>query len=167
MCVLDSSIKQLSRYLEVDDMLNSVGVAPFWIKDINFRFLRYNQAMIDLLYPGAQKDELIGLTDWEYIEKLGRSKEEVERTRDCCTYSDVIVLESDKPSQKFFEFVKATNGVEMWFLTTKVRIPPEAKKEEAQGIYGTAIIFPWAPKIIETEIIKTKQLSKDCYLLIE
>ena len=167
MCKLDESIKALADYVDVDRMLNATGVAPFWIKDTNLRFLRYNQAMIDILYPTAKFDDLKNKADWEYFESVGYSKEEVQSIKDGCKMSDEDVLQGEAPSQKYFEFVKSTDGKELWLLTTKVKIPPTKKKEKAKGIYGTAIIFEAAPKIIESGILKIEKLTESCYKILE
>lgn len=167
MCKLDESIKELAAYIDVDRMLNATGVVPFWIKDTNFRFLRYNQAMIDILYPGAQFNDLLNKADWEYISELGYPKNEVEFVKKGCKASDEDVLNSRRPSHKYFELVHTTDGSVLWLLTTKVRIPPEKEREKARGIYGTAITFPDAPKIISSKVMNTKQLTDTCYKILD
>ncbi len=167
MCKLDESIKELADYIDVDKMLNATGVVPFWIKDTDFRFLRYNQAMIDVLYPSAQFEDLKNKADWEYFESIGYSKAEVQHIKCGCKMSDEDVLRGSASSQKYFEFVKTTDNRELWLLTTKVRIPPTTKREKAKGIYGTAIIFDAAPKIIQSGILKIEKLTESCYKILE
>ena len=167
MCKLDESIKELATYLDVDRMLNATGVVPFWIKDTSFKFLRYNQAMIDIIYPGAAFDALLNKTDWEYIATTGKSKKEVEHFKLGCKASDEDILNSKNASQKYFECVHTTDNRDLWLLTTKVRIPPESEKEKAKGIYGTAILFPNAPKIINSDVINTEKLTDTCYKILD
>ena len=167
MCNLDESIKALADYINVDQMLNAVKVAPFWVKDTEYRFLRYNQAMIDILYPEAEFLDLMYKTDWEYAKERGFSDETIELIKDGCKKSDEDILHSDEASQQYFEMVRVSSGEPLWLLTTKVRIPPTIEKEQAKGIYGTAIIFPAAPRIIASGIMKTEKLTESCYKILE
>jgi hypothetical protein len=166
MCGLDQSIKDLANYINVDQMLNAVRVTPFWVKDTQFRFLRYNQAMIDILYPDAQFQDLMYKTDWEYAKEKGFSKETVELIKEGCKKSDEDILLSNESSRQYFEMVRVSKGEPLWLLTTKVRIPQSVKKEKAKGIYGTAIIFPAAPRIIASGIMQTEKLTESCYRIL-
>lgn len=167
MCILDKSIKELAAYIDIDRMLNTTGVVPFWIKDIDFRFLRYNKAMIDILYPGAGINDLLGKTDWEYLKAIGKSDKEVQYCKESCMISDLDMLKTEAASQKYFELVTPAKNKSFWLLTTKVRIPPEVVKEKAKGIYGTAVIFPGASKIIKSGVINLKPLTETCYRILE
>lgn len=164
---LDLNIEKLSKYFEVDDALNQTNDTAFWIKDKNFKFVRYNQGMLKMLYPKASSNDLYGLTDWEYAKKQGLSDKEVEYIRNCCRLSDEYVLNSKQHSARFYEKCQAVGGNSMWLLTTKAKFPPECDKESCLGTHGTAIIYPEAEIIIKSGLTKLKKLSDSCFLLEE
>lgn len=170
MCVItdfEESVRKLSNYVQLDTILNETKQTPFWIKDNKFRFLRVNQAICNILYPQANTEDLIGKTDWEYVKSIGCSEDIVTRTKECCVYSDKYVLNSNSSGEKFYEKVVNTNGDVFWLLTTKERIPPEADAKKAFGIYGTAIVFPLAEKIIAESIQPLEKISENVYRIIE
>lgn len=163
---MEEIIKKIEDYVKIDNALNSTTLSAFWIKDKEFKFLRYNQAMLNLLYPGAKGNDLIGMTDYEYAKKKGLSDEIVERIKTCCSMSDRYILESPRQEAKFFE--KVCDGERtFWLFTTKSRIPPTSNKDTCIGLFGTATLFPNADKIIESNILKLEKLSDSCYVMEE
>lgn len=161
---LDTSIDKLKDYFKWDSALNNTSAFPFWIKDRNFRFKRFNQAMIDKLYVGAKPEDLLDKTDWEYAASLGCDEKIVEDMKNCCQFSDALVLNGDLPSAVFLEHFETIWGESMWLQTAKSKIPPNSTKNTCVGIYGQAIIFPQAEAIIKSSNLHIKKLSDTCYL---
>ena len=164
----EDSLKKLEDYINIDSTLNATTESAFWLKDTNRRFVRYNQAMLDLLYPTASFDELYGKTDWEYAQSLQLSSSVLKDIKECCSLSDIYVLNATSKSEKFFERCNILGTTEQrWILTTKLRIPPESTKETCLGLYGTAIEFKQAEKIILSGILTLEKLSENCFRLVE
>lgn len=170
MCAIEEfekAIDNLEKYVQLDNVLNSTKMTPFWIKDRNFRFLRVNQAICNLMYPGAKPEDLYGKTDWEYMASIGSSEEVVNYVKNCCVYSDKYTLKSKRTGEKFYEKASNTKGETFWLLTTKEKIPPETDERKAFGVYGTAVVFPLADKIIAENLQKLEKLSDNVYRIIE
>lgn len=168
MTEFESRIKQLEEYVEVDLALNATTDSAFWFKDTSFRFVRYNQGMLDMLYPMANFEDLIGKTDYEYAEEINAPAEVVKDMKACCVLSDEYVLNASSRSEKFFERCNIIGSSEQrWLLTTKLRIPPESTRETCLGIYGTAVEFKQAEQIIQSGILNLEKLSDNCYRLVD
>lgn len=146
---LEKSVQDLSNFIKADKIMMAAHDTLFWVKDLELKHLKINQAACDLLYPGAAPTDLIGLTDWEYSQKIGCSEDMVKRIKEGCSVSDHYLLNSNKISCKFYEKVKATDGGEIWLLVTKEKVPPTQNRLDILGIYGTAIKFPDADFIIK------------------
>ena len=164
---LEDIIHKTETYLMTDSILKSTKITPFWVKDVNFRFLRVNQATCDLMYPNSKPEDLIGYTDQEYAKRLGCSDEVAEHIKTCCSFSDNYMLNKGIINAKFFEQIRSTDGSTSWILCSKEIIPPVNNKSEIVGVYGTAIILPNIDKMIESGIQKVEQLSDYVYRLIE
>ena len=133
---LNESIAKLSEFIEVNETLDASLVFPFWIKDKNFKFLRYNQAMVDLLYPEATLDSLLAKTGWEYVQSKKLSENIVNRIKNCCNLSDKDAMYSEDITNQYFEKVITTENDELWLLTIKGRIPPKSNRP-----FSYAILF--------------------------
>ncbi len=164
---LEQSVQKLSNFIKADNVMMAATDTLFWVKDLNLKHLKINQAACDLLYPGSKPDDLTGLTDWEYSEKIGCSKEIIEHIKHGCSVSDNYVLNSNGVSQKFYEKVKSCNGKEYWMLITKEKVPPVEDKEKILGIYGTATYFPFAGEIIKNNYQNVEKLTESIYLIKE
>ena len=168
MTELESRIKQLEEYVEVNLALNATTDSAFWLKDTSFRFVRYNQGMLDMLYPMANFEDLLGKTDYEYAQEINAPAEVVADMKACCVLSDIYVLNANSRSEKFFERCNVLGSSEQrWLFTTKLRIPPESTRETCLGIYGTALEFKQAEQIIQSGILNLEKLSDNCYRLVD
>ena len=107
---LNESIAKLSEFIEVNETLDASLVFPFWIKDKNFKFLRYNQAMVDLLYPEATLDSLLAKTGWEYVQSKKLSENIVNRIKNCCNLSDKDAMYSEDITNQYFEKLITTEN---------------------------------------------------------
>lgn len=166
MCNLNESVAKLAEFIEVNETLDASLVFPFWIKDKNFKFLRYNQAMVDLLYPGATLDSLLAKTDWEYAQSKKLPESTVNHIKNCCNLSDKDAMYSEDITNQYFEKVITMENDEFWLLSIKGRIPPKSKKGEGKGVIGMAIEFPSAELILKQNITETIKLSDNCYKLV-
>lgn len=167
MTEFESRIKQLEEYVEVDSALNATTDSAFWFKDTSFRFVRYNQGMLDMLYPTANFADLLGKTDYEYAEETNAAADVVDAMKACCSVSDNYVFNASSRSEKFFERCTVLGSYEQrWLLTTKLRIPPESTRETCLGLYGTAVEFKQAEQIIQSGILNLEKLSDNCYRLV-
>lgn len=164
---LDDSINKFEDYAKIDKILNETETTSFWIKDRNFKFLRLNQATCNLMYDGCKPENLLNLTDWEYMQKIGCSQDIVEKVKTCCSLSDMCTMNSENVGENFYEKFTTKAGKEIWLLTTKEKIPPTIERDKIFGIYGTAIVFPIAERIIQSGIQELEKLSDSVYRIIE
>ena len=165
---LEKSVQDLSNFIKADKIMMVAHDTLFWVKDLDLKHLKINQAACDLLYPGATPKDLVGLTDWEYSQKIGCSGDMVKRIKEGCSVSDHYLLNSDEISCKFYEKVKTTEDEEIWLLITKEKVPPTQDKSSILGIYGTAIKFPYAEFFIENNYMgNIEKLTNTVYLVRE
>lgn len=164
---LDNSINKFEDYAKIDKILNETQTTSFWIKDKNFKFLRLNQATCNLMYDGCKPEDLLDLTDWEYMQKIGCSQDIVEKVKTCCFLSDIYTINSENVGENFYEKFTTKAGKEIWLLITKEKIPPTFERDKIFGIYGTAIVFPIAERIIQSDIQELEKLSDSVYRIIE
>lgn len=171
MCAeLDDIIKKTEIMLLTETSFNDSTEVAVWWKDRSFRFLRYNQGMVSMLYPEANLETLIGKTDWEYAKDVGCSEEIVNRIKNCCSFSDKYLLESDQMCIQFYERCRVVGSTkDVWLHTVKTRIPPKSKGEDAIGVFGAAFVDELAGMIIESSKFSDhiEKLSNNCYRIIK